>query len=191
MPLMSDAPPAGAERIIDAAIAELLGHGALALARGSKPSVSTPIQLYHLGADAIAERKGLAGAVAVGWLATVRNGSEVLGSLELISNPRAKPRMPKVKFGGFTSGPLHRGLAEALDAADRRAGRARITAAVLRAPAVYLLALWLKDGDADDLVPVAPAPPPLTANEPIAAQRALDALQAAAEAALEGDPGRS
>ena len=62
---------------------------------------------------------------------------------------------------------------------------------MLRAPALYLLALWLHDTNGDRLVPIAPCPPSLKAGETYVAERALSLLAEAAKAVLEGDETRN
>ena len=54
----------------------------------------------------------------------------------------------------------------------------RVEARIVRIPALYVMALWLKDLDGDDdvVVPMAPAPPYLEANRPYTEQKFLKAL---------------
>jgi hypothetical protein len=191
MALIIEQLPKGAERVIDATLVDLVSHGGIGLARSAPVMTTTPVPVYHLGADALAEGRGLAAAKHVGWIATVRNGSEVMGSLELAPNPPSRAEGAPARFAGFAQGPLHRGLARSVEAARKQAGRRRVRARLLRAPAVYLLALWLTDGDVDTLVPIAPAPAPLKAGEPAPAADVLAALSAAAKRALAGEPTRS
>lgn len=194
MPLMVEQPPKGIETLLDAAVSELVAHGALALGTRARPAVAMPLRAYHLGADAIADGRGLAAAQPVGWVASLMNDGEVLGTLELVP-PRPVRKgaaAPEgLRFGGFTQGPLQRGLAAAVQIAAKQAGRAQVEVAVLRAPAIYLLALWLRDKDGDRLVPIAPAPPPLKAGEAYPAERALAALAETAKDALAGDDTRN
>lgn len=191
MPLIIEQPPRGAERVVDAAIGELVGHGSIAMPRGASPSLGSPMPVYHLGADALAERRGLAAASQVGWLTSVRNDTEVMGSLEFAPVARPRKGQPPVRFASFTQGPLHRGIADVVAAETKRVGRRRVKARLLRAPAVYLLALWLEEGDGDTLVAIAPAPPPLKAGEPLPAVKALAALASSAKQAVAGDDARN
>lgn len=191
MPLTIEHLPKGAERVVDATMVELVSHGGIALARSATPTAATPLPVYHVGADALAEQRGLAAAAHVGWITTVRNGSEVMGSLELAPKRRAKAGVPPVKFTSFAQGPLHRGIANAVEAARKVVGRRKVRARLLRAPAVYLLALWLTDGDSDTLVPISPAPAPLKAGEAMPAAEALAALAATAKRVLEANAQRN
>ncbi len=184
MPLTIEQLPEGAAEVVDATIVELVSHGGIAIASSAAPTVATPLPVYHIGAEALVGRRGLAAATHVGWVATVRNGSEVMGSLELSPGPQSGAA--PVRFGSFAQGPLHKGIAGAVDAAGTQAGRKQVRARLLRAPAVYLLALWLTDGDTDTLVPIAPAPAPLRAGEPMLAADALGALADAARQAIAG-----
>jgi hypothetical protein len=194
MPLLVEKPPKGFEKVLDASVAELVGHGALAFAGRARAAVSAPLRVHHLGADAVAAGKGLAAAYATGWLSTLTTDGEVRGTIELVPPKPARKgaAAPEgVRFGGFTTGPLQRSLAAAVEAAATSAGRNDVEIAVLRAPALYLLALWLRDKGGDLLVPVAPSPPPLKAGESYPADRALAMLAEAAKSALEGDEARS
>ena len=184
MPLTIEQLPEGAKDVVDATIVELVSHGGIALASAAAPTVAMPLPVYHVGADALVERRGLAAATHVGWIATVRNGSEVMGSLELA--PGSQSGAAPVRFGSFAQGPLHKGIAGAVDLAGKQVGRRQVRARLLRAPAVYLLALWLTDGDTDTLIPIAPAPAPLKSGEAISAADALSALSGAAAIALRG-----
>ncbi len=96
-----------------------------------------------------------------------------------------------VRFGGFTTGPLQRALAQTIEAATKSTARDKVRMAVLRVPALYLLALWLHDDGGDRLVPVPPSPVPLKAGESYPADRALASLAEAAKAVLQGDDARN
>ena len=194
MPLLIEKPPKGFEKVLDASVAELVGHGALAMGTRTRPAASAPIRVHHLGADAVAAGKGLAAAQPTGWLVTLTADGEVLGTIELIPHrpPRKGVTPPAgVRFGGFTTGALQRGLAAAIERAAKAAGRSKVEVSVLRAPALYLLALWLQGEKGDQLVPIAPCPPPLKAGEAYPAERALAMLAEAAKVVLEGDDTRN
>jgi hypothetical protein len=194
MPLLIENLPNGIEKALDASVSELIGHGALAIGSRSRPAVSVPVPVHHLGADAIAYGKGVAAAQQVGWLATLTTDGEVRGTIELVplKAKRKGATAPQgLSFGGFTTGPLQRALAAAIEAAAKSAGKREVKLAVLRAPAVYLLALWLQGSGGDQLVPIAPAPAPLKAGESYPADRALGDLAEAAQSALGGDEARS
>jgi hypothetical protein len=194
MPLLIEKPPKGFEKVLDASVAELVGHGALAMGKRTRPAVSAPIRVHHLGADSVAAGKGVAAAQPTGWLVTLTTDGEVRGTIELIPpKPFRKGAEPPagVRFGGFTTGPLQRGLAAAIEEAAKIVGRSKVEVSVLRAPALYLLALWLRDEKGDRLVPIAPCPPPLHAGESYTAERALAMLAEAAKAVLKGDKTRN
>ena len=96
-----------------------------------------------------------------------------------------------MRFGGFTTGPLQCALARTIEAATKSTASSKVQMAVLRVPALYLLALWLHDEGGDRLVPVPPSPPPLKAGDSHPAERALASLAEAAKAVLQGDEARS
>ena len=119
---------------------------------------------------------------------------EVRGTIELTPpKPGRKGAGPPagLSFAGFATGPLHRGLAAAIAEAAKTAGQSKVEVSVVRAPALYLLALWLHDETGDRLVPIAPSPPPLRAGEAYPADRALAMLAEAAKVVQEGDETRS
>ncbi len=194
MPLLTEKPPKGFEKVLDASVAELVGHGAVPLGTRERAAVSAPVRVHHLGADAVAAGKGLAAAQPTGWLATLTTDGEVRGTIELTPpKPGRKGAGPPagLSFAGFATGPLHRGLAAAIAEAAKTAGQSKVEVSVVRAPALYLLALWLRDETGDRLVPIAPSPPPLRAGEAYPADRALAMLAEAAKVVLEGDETRS
>jgi hypothetical protein len=194
MPLLTESPPKGIEKVLNATVSELVGHGAIALGTRSRAQVSMPIRVHNLGADAIAAGKGLGAAQLTGWLSTLTTDGEVRGTIELVplKPPRKGAAAPDgVRFGGFTTGPLQRALAQTIEAATKSTARDKVQMAVLRVPALYLLALWLHDDGGDRLVPVPPSPAPLKAGESYPAERALASLAEAAKAVLQGDDARN
>ena len=195
MPLMTDNPPAGAEKVLNDVVSELVGHGAIAMGLRAQAAVSAPIRVYNLGADAIASGKGLAAAQATGWLSTLTSNGEVRGTIELVPQRPARKTgrssASGLRFGGFTSGPLQRSLAASIEAAEKAAGRSKVRVAVLRVPALYLLAVWLHGEDGDQLIPVPPCPQPLKPGERYPAERALAALVEAARSVAKVDDARS
>ena len=116
------------------------------------------------------------------------------GTIELVPHKPARKGAAApdgVRFGGFTTGPLQRALARTIEAATKSTVSSKVQIAVLRVPALYLLALWLHDEGGDRLVPVPPSPPPLKAGESYPAERALASLAEAAKAVLQGDEARN
>ena len=106
--------------------------------------------------------------------------------------PRERTAAPDgVRFGGFTTGPLQRALARTIEAATKSTASSKFQIAVLRVPALYLLALGLHDEGGNRLVPVPPSPAPLKAGESYPAERALASLAEAAKAVLQGDEARN
>ena len=194
MPLLTESPPKGTEKLLEAAVSELVGHGAIAHGARARPAVSMPLRIHNLGADAIASGKGLSAAQSTGWISTLTSNGEVRGTIELVPRRAARKGAAApdgLRFGGYTTGALQRALAGAIETVEKSAGRNEIQIAVLRVPALYLLALWLKDSGGDRLVPIAPCPPSLKAGESYPAERALAALAPAAKAVLEGDDARN
>ena len=194
MPLITESPPAGTEKVLNDVVSELVGHGGVAMGLRAKAAVSAPVRVHNLGADAIAAGKGLDAAQATGWLSTLTSDGQVRGTIELV--PRRQTRRTGgaaegLGFGGFTSGPLQRSLANTIEAAEREAGRSSVRVAVLRVPALYLLAVWLHGDEGDQLIPVPPCPPSLKPGERYPAERAFAALMEAARSVSKTDDARN
>ncbi|HQR70465.1 MAG TPA: hypothetical protein PLE54_07675 [Burkholderiaceae bacterium] len=192
MPLLTESPPAGIDKVLRDTVSELVGHGTLAIGLRAKTAVSTPVRVYNLGADAIAAGKGLAAAKPTGWLSTLVTDGEVRGTIELVAQRGRKGASAEgLRFGGFTSGPLQRELAASVARARESASRAEVHLAVLRVPALYLLALWLRGDNGDRLVPVPPCPPALKPGEHYVAERALAMLAESARDVAKAEDARN
>jgi hypothetical protein len=83
-------------------------------------------------------------------------------------------------------GPFVKATAAAQKAASKlpQVRDGKVEARVIRVPALYVMALWLKDleGDRDVIVPMAPSPPFLEANRPYTEREFLKALAGPAKA---------
>ncbi len=83
-------------------------------------------------------------------------------------------------------GPFVKATAAAQKAAAKlpQVREGSVEARVIRIPALYVMALWLKDLDGDDdvVIPMAPAPPFLEANRPYTEREFLKALAGPAKA---------
>src|SRR6266550_29835 len=120
-----------------------------------------PHQAYNLGLDAITSRQGLEAAKPVGWRF-------------LLGQPAKDPSLAaevEGSLGQHNFAGLNRGhfVAETLKAmrlpeSDQRVRDGDFEPRFLRVPALYVVALWLKERNSGDdlLVPLEPAPPNLT-----------------------------
>lgn len=184
MPLMLHAAPANSARVFEDAIIDLRSSGLLALPYSARPTLSSPMRVFALDAPSIAQGRGLAEARPIGWWSEVHSDGAVVGALELTDVPSPGRGRSSLRFGACFTGALQRGVADAIRRSAREAGRRRVLVALIRAPAVQLTAIWLKQGIGDVLVPVAPANAALDDRVPIAADVALRALAPAAQRAL-------
>jgi hypothetical protein len=129
-------------------------------------------RIFSLGLKDIAEGGDILGrARLVAWryLLSDGGGHEALAAEVYVTDGRQQ-------FAGLNEGPFSTGLIQAIAAADAlpavRDGDFELN--LLRVPALWLVALWLKSGRpgmADLLVPMAPAPPGLNPNRPYAADQ--------------------
>ena len=127
-------------------------------ARG-RLSLSTPHRVYAVTLDQLVSGQAVAAAAPVGWRALLEEDERVVAAAELAGPELAKSSVV-VNRGGFVDSTV-----EALRVAERhpRADAERLELRLLRANALYLLALWLQplDGGTGLVFPLAPAPPPL------------------------------
>ena len=135
--------------------------------------VSSTHPVYVAGASDVVAERVLANARLVAWRALVSAGT-ALAAAEV---------SPAGELASVTEGPFVEGTSAALDVARRVDGELRL----LRIPAVYVVALWVHGDDGSDvLIPVAPAPPPLAANDPVSEAAFIAALRPLAEQVIAG-----
>ena len=150
---------------------------------------AVPHDVYTLGLEAVAGGKGLDAAEPVGRRVLVMEGDRAVAAAEL-ADPDGG--------GGFsaTEGPYTEATARAVAEVEAwpvvAGGEYELR--VLRLPALYLMALWLKDrdGDGDLVVPLDPAPTGIEAGHGYSAGELLGELRERARLQLEsGDDERS
>lgn len=128
---------------------------ALGAARAEPLELVAPHDVYTLGLDALAEGTGLGAAQPVGRRVLIMRAQEPVATAELDDPDGA---------GGLTAteGPFTEATAKAISEVESWPAvvEGDYELRVLRLPALYFMALWLKDrSDGDDLiVPLAPAP---------------------------------
>jgi hypothetical protein len=118
--------------------------------------VSAPHDVYTLGFDALVAGKGLEAAEPVGRRVLIMRADEPVATAEL-ADPEGAGSL------SATEGPYTESTASTIAEVETWSVVADgdYELRLLRLPAVYLMALWLKDrsGDDDLLVPLDPAPP--------------------------------
>ena len=178
--------PEPALRAIQAGVERLAsrpeyGDRALGGADPAALEAAVPHDVYTLGLDAIADGKGLGSAEPVGRRVLVMEGARAVAAAEL-----ADPEGGE----GFsaTEGPYTETTARAVQEVEGWpvVAGGEYDLRLLRLPALYLMALWLsdRDGDADLLVPLDPAPTGIEAGRGYPADELLGALRERARALL-------
>jgi hypothetical protein len=172
MPLDTTDPPIAAYESVRSVVAGLAAGAAFrtpALRRADPESLSlsTPHRTAFLPLDRIKRGAALrAAAQMTGWRFLVHERDKVVAAADAMLT----------KEGGFQFGQVNEGpFVAATEEAIRRAERldlgrkGRFEPVLLSVPALYVMALWLedRDGEADLLLALAPAPPELTPYEPI------------------------
>jgi hypothetical protein len=197
-------PPAGLLEAIQQAASEVLparmntlrestvgGEGG---ATAEDAVFAAPRPLYNLGLDRILDGSGLAAADHVGWRTLVTIGRRPVAAVDAAADT------PTVS--SFNYGPFVKGLAQATDASRAAingrndpaasAGAANADERVLQVPALYFVGLWIHDAENsanDVIVPAAPAPPGLQADERYPADDVVSKLATLAEGRLADDHG--
>ncbi len=162
-------------------------HRALTRANPAGLALAAPHDVYFLSLSDLAGGAFLEAARAVGRRFIVMDGSKPVASAELADDLRGS---------GFqaSEGQLVDSTAAAIDRAeaDAQLGNADYEVRLLRIPALYFTALWLKNEDgrtADVVIPLDPAPAPFEPGRKYAPAEIRSPLAEAARAhvALDDD----
>jgi len=157
-----------------------------ALSADATPNqVTLPMPVYVLGLDSLVARRNLGDAELIGWRYIIDKGVGTKVAAEVAYDPSTKMHaFSSLNEGSFVDDtPIRVAAARAAPGVAQGDYELRL----LRIPALYVVALWLKDrhGNADLVVPLAPCPTPLTAGhaysvtevETLLAQPAASRLQ--------------
>jgi hypothetical protein len=150
--------------------------GTSTLAVSSNAMTMRPHPVYELGLNDLAAGKGIEAARPVAWRYLLVANNQAQHAAEIIPNPRGGGS----QFGALTTG-FATGEEEALRVAgnlpevQQRAYEVR----ALRAPALYVMAVWLKDlhGDEDRFIVMPPAFSPIQALSPYTTADLISVLQ--------------
>jgi hypothetical protein len=157
---------------------------AMAAAKPASLAMAAPHPVFQLALDDIGPPGAAERAVMSGWRYLLTTGGQVVAAaFASASGPKAR-----ASFSHVNEGPQVRSSQQALALAEAwpeiREGRYAL--GLLRVPALYLEALWLRDEDGKDggdrFVPLDPAPAPLKAMQRVDAAKfeaALATLKAA------------
>ena len=172
MPLEISKPPRAAEKAVHSMLGRLIAADpdlvpALQSASLRSLAVSTPHRVAILGLDRIDNGDSLRSAAQKkGWRFLVHNGKKVVATINT-----SLGRKGKHQFGHITVGPFVVGTERAIRLSERlepvKSGRFELL--LLQAPAIHVVALWLRnlENDADLIVPIKPAPKPLRPNRAV------------------------
>lgn len=152
-------------------------HGGMALALPSVTSAMRPIPVYEWGLDSLAAGKGLETARLVAWRYLLVANNRVHHAAEIYPDAQGSGN---TRFGALTTGFVG-GEEDALQVVDRmpEAQQGNYELRAVRVPALYVMALWLKDllGERDRFVVMPPVFAPVPALQPLKAADLLSLLQ--------------
>jgi hypothetical protein len=155
---------------------EYQGRG-VAQSEPSELELAVPHDVYTLGLDRLAAGVSIRDAEPVGQRFLVLDGDTPISSAEVTP-----------EGGDFQAneGPYVAATAAAIEQAeqDPELSDGRYELRLLRIPALYLMALWLKDdeGDGDLVIPLDPAPEPLEPGRHYRPDELMEELARMAEA---------
>lgn len=141
-------------------------------------SLAAPHPTYNLGLEDIGSAKALDKATLTAWSYVILDGDQSIATAEAL--PASGSSQPL--FASTSEGPTATSIGAAIAVAEALPELEEKTyeLAVLRIPALYVTALWLKGsepGTADDLfIPLKPAPDKLKAEEKLTADAFLKTL---------------
>lgn len=205
MPLQFATPPAdsnqaltrGLQQVAQAASGGMLG-GASALTAGSSKKLE-PHQVFELSLSDLAAQRGFEAARPVSWRYLIVSNQRVVQAAEVLSSPQGGAS----QFGALTTGHT-RGVEDAFHQAEQlpEVQRGPYEIRALRVPALYVMAIWLKDlqGTADRFLLLPPVFEPfktrvvydrgdlLAVMHRVAAQRMAQEQKLAAEQKLMSNP---
>jgi hypothetical protein len=163
MPLQISKPPRAAEKAVHSMLGRLVAADpdlvpALRSASLRSLSISTPHRVAVLELDRIHDGSSLRSAAQKkGWRFLVHNGKDVVATINTFLG-----RNGKHQFGHITDGPFVAGTERAIRRAEtlEPVQNGRFELLLLQAPAIHVVALWLRNlaNGADLLVPISPAP---------------------------------
>jgi hypothetical protein len=151
---------------------------AAAVGRFTATGVAVSLPLFVLGLSDVHD--GTMAARQVGWRHLLPTGDPV----GPVMADTAIRDFNQHIYSGVTESPFARDLENRLTSipADTTVAAGHYDAAVLEVPAMYVMAIWLRDTSQHDdvVVPVAPSPPSLIAGHHYSTSQFLDALRASA-----------
>jgi hypothetical protein len=198
VPLQAAQPPEAADRIAATNLMRLANSlrgelSPLGGADASELAFALPHPVYTMTLTDLLNHRSIGDIKTdrlTGWRYLVQDHDRTIASVEVAVNPQTE----QMRFSQIQSAPV----AQATEASIRTAQEFKVVrkepfeVRLLRVPALYTVALWLRDrgeGEQNDLlVPVAPAPPGLEANRAYRARMFFKVLYERALERSENDP---
>jgi hypothetical protein len=183
MPIEFPTPPVDAEKaaadgVLEVHRAEAPGRSKARGLRDIGPKgrrLASPHKVHNLRLTDL-EKGGLGDAPMTAWRYLVEDDGTAVASAEVGVDAKGAV----VGIDHLNQGPFVEATAAAQKAAAKlpQVRDGKVEARVIRIPALYVMALWLKDldGDSDVIVPMAPAPPYLEADRPYTERDFMKAL---------------
>jgi hypothetical protein len=187
-------PPGDTQAIAEAGVERALSGGlgpnvppAFALAADTtEPTLlGQPHAAYNLGLEDVAAGHLTAAAEQTAWRYLVRSGDEPVAAAEV----QVGAGGAGAEFSSLNHGPH---VASTVQTADEAASLPQVEKGnyeprLLRIPALYVMAMWLKDldGSNDLIIPLAPAPPFLSAGQKYSESAFAEAVAGPAQQRLE------
>jgi hypothetical protein len=193
MPIEFGTPPADADKAAADGVLEV--HRAEAPGRARARSLrdvgdggrrlAAPHAVHNLRLTDLEKPGRLRDAPLTAWRYLVEEGGATVASAEVGVDRKGAVR----GFDHLNEGPFVGATAAAQKAAAKlpQVRDGRVEARIVRIPALYVMALWLKDLDGDDdvVIPMAPAPAFLEPNQPYTEREFLRAVSGPARARAE------
>jgi len=176
-------PPGGSELVLNALRTHAGPTPQAARAVGGTDThvtIALPHPVFDLGLDQLVANADLAQARSGGWRYLVMQGPSAIAAAEVTTDAVGQAlSVSSVNRGPFVEA-THAGIREAERLPPVQSGSFELR--LLRIPALYIVALWLKDtaDDADTIIPLAPAPNYLTPGHTYSVQAFLELTRGAA-----------
>jgi len=189
MPIKISNAPAAALAALHGGLGQMRGLAAappaiagLAAADAQTPE-GVPHETFHLGLDAIQARKGVAAAESVGWRYVLGRGTEPHA---LAAEVHLRPE--GYQFAGVNEGPFNKQMVDMMKRIEPQVHEADYEPRLLRIPALYIVALWLKSSKGDLYVPLEPSNPEVEVGRLYKQKEFEAALERAADATTRAIP---
>jgi hypothetical protein len=182
MAINTKQPPDAATAALHAGLGEMRGAAAT---RGMADAAGadTPHESFHLGLDSIEAKKGVAGAESIGWRYLLSGGPAGSGlAAEVHSRDRG------FEFAGLNEGPFVQQIADQIEKVRGQIGNKDYEPRLLRIPALYIAALWLKGKNDDLFIPLQPSHPAVEPHRVYSRKDFEAALEKAAKEMKSAEP---